>query len=85
MILWMEIILSMKFLQGLVFYRILYLEPIYFMYLRDLASSKVFVIPTIIFTIKWEEVLILSLTNMPKLYVLLHGILVYTRIFVHIF
>ena len=54
----------MKFLQGLIFYRILSLEPIYFMYLCDLASSKVFVIPTIIFTITWEEVLILSLTNM---------------------
>ena len=80
-----KIILTMKFLRGLVFYRILSLVPIYFMYLRDLASSKVIVIPTIIFTTAWEEVLILSLTNMPKLSVLLHGILVHTRIFVHIF
>jgi hypothetical protein len=72
-------------LQGLVFYRIIFIEPIYFMYLRDLVSSKVIVIPTIIFTIAWEEVLILSLANMPKLSVLLHGILVYTRIFVHIY
>ena len=66
----------MKFLQGLVFYGILFMKPIYFMYLHDLVSLKVIIIPTIIFTIAWEEVLILSFTNMPKLLVLLHGILV---------
>ena len=75
----------MKLLQGLVFHRILSIEPIYFMYLCDLVSSKVIVIPTIIFTTAWEEVHILSLTIMTKLLVLLHGILVYTPIFVHIF
>ena len=75
----------MKFLQGLVFFGILYIEPIFFTFLRDLVSSKIIAIPTIIFNIAWEEVLILRITNKPKLLVLFHGILVYTRNSVHIF
>ena len=75
----------MKFLQGLVLFRILSIEPIYFIFLCDLVSSKIIVIPTIIFTITWEEVLILCITNKPKLLVLFHGILVYTRNSVYIF
>jgi hypothetical protein len=57
------------------------------MFLRDLISSKIIVIPTIIFTIacQWEEVLILRITNKTKLLVLFHGILVYTRNSVNIF
>ena len=75
----------MKFLQGLVLFKILSIEPIYFMFLRDLVSSKTIVIPTIIFTLEREEVLILCITNKPKLLVLFHGILVYTRNSVYIF
>jgi hypothetical protein len=66
-------------------FRILSIDPIYFMFLRDLVSSKIIVIPTIIFTIAWEEVLILRITNKTKLLVLFHGILVYTRNSVNIF
>ena len=62
----------MKFLQGLVLFKILSIEPIYFMFLRDLVSSKTIVIPTIIFTLEREEVLILCITNKPKLLVLFH-------------
>ena len=80
-----KIILTMKFLQGLVFYRISSLDPIYFMFLCDLVSSKIIVIPTIIFTITSEEVLILHITNKPKFLVLFHAILVYTCNSVYIF
>ena len=55
------------------------------MFLCDLVSSKIIVIPIIIFTITWEEVLILRITNKPKLLVLFHAILVYTCNFVYIF
>ena len=55
------------------------------MFLCDLVSSKIIVIPTIIFTIIREEVLILRITNKPKLLVLSHVILVYTRNSVYIF
>ena len=55
------------------------------MCLCDLVSSKIIVIATIIFTIKREEVLILRITNMPKLLVLFHVILVNTRYFVCLF
>ena len=55
------------------------------MFLCDLVSSKIIVIPTIIFTFKREEVLILRITNKPKLLVLSHVILVYTRNSVYIF
>ena len=55
------------------------------MFLSDLVSSKIIVIPTIIFTIIREEVLILRITNKPKLLVLSHVILVYTRNSVYIF
>ena len=78
-------ILTMKFLQGLIFYRISSLEPNYFMFLCDLVLSKIIVIPIIIFTITWEEVLILCITNKPKLLVLFHAILVYTCNSVYIF
>jgi len=75
----------MKFLQGLVLFKILFIEPIYFMFLCDLVSSKTIVIPTIIFTLEREEVLILRITNKPKLLVIFYGILVYTRNSVYIF
>ena len=55
------------------------------MFLCDLVSSKFIIIPTIIFTIKREEVLILRITNKPKLLVLFHVILVYTRNSVYLF
>ena len=55
------------------------------MSLCDLVSSKIIVIPTIIFTIKREEVLILRITNMPKLLVLFHVILVNTCYSVFLF
>ena len=55
------------------------------MFLCDLVSSKFIIIPTIIFTIKREEVLILRITNKPKLLVLSHVILVYTRNSVYLF
>ena len=55
------------------------------MFLCDLVSSKIIVIPTIIFTFKREEVLILRITNKPKLLVLSHVILVYTCNSVYIF
>ena len=55
------------------------------MFLCDLVSSKIIVIPTIIFTITSEEVLILGITNKLKLLLLFHGILVYTRNSVYIF
>ena len=55
------------------------------MSLRDLVSSKFIVIPTIIFNIAWEEVLILRITNKPKLLDLFHGILGYTRNSVYIY
>ena len=61
------------------------MEPIYFMSLCDLVSSKIIVIPTIIFTIKRGESHILRITNKPKLLVLSHVILVYTRNSVYIF
>ena len=51
----------------------------------DLVSSKFIVIPTIIFTIKREEVLILRISNMPKLLVLSHVILDYIRNFIYLF
>ena len=52
---------------------------------RDSDPGTPLVIPTIILTIAWEEVLILTLTNKPKLLILFHGILVYTGISLHIF
>ena len=55
------------------------------MFLGELVSSKFIVIPTIIFTIKREEVLILRITNMPKLLVLSHVILDYTCNSVYLF
>ena len=55
------------------------------MFLCDLVSSKFIIIPTIIFTIKREEVLILRITNKPKLLVLSHVILVYTLNSVYLF
>ena len=61
------------------------MEPIYFMSLCDLVSSKIIVIPTIIFTIKRGESHILWITNKLKLLVLSHVILVYTRNSVYIF
>ena len=61
------------------------MEPIYFISLCDLVSSKIIVIPTIIFTIKRRESHILRITNKPKLLVLSHVILVYTRNSVYIF
>ena len=79
-----KIILSMKFSQGLVLFRMLSIGPIFSILLRDHVSSKVIVILTIILTIVWEEVLILTFTNKPKLLVLFYGILVYTRISWHI-
>ena len=79
-----KIILSMKFSQGLVLFRMLSIGPIFSILLRDHVSSKVIVILTIILTIAWEEVLILTFTNKPKLLVLFYGILVYTRISWHI-
>ena len=75
----------MKFFRSLVLSRIKYIEPIYFMFLYDLVSSKFIVIPIIIFIIKREEVLILRITNMPKLLVLFHVILVNTRNSVYLF
>ena len=58
-----KIISWMKFFRSLVLSRIKYIEPIYFMLLYDLVSSKFIVIPIIIFTIKTEEVLIWRITN----------------------
>ena len=55
------------------------------MCLCDLVSSKIIVIPTIIFTIKREEVLILRITNMQKLLVHFHVILVNTCYSVYLF
>ena len=49
------------------------------MSLCDLVSSKIIVMPTIIFTIKRGESHILRITNKPKLFVLSHVIPVYTR------
>ena len=63
----------------------LFIEPIYFMFLYDLVSSKFIVIPTIIFTIKKGESHILRITNKPKLLVLSHVILDYTRNSVYLF
>ena len=80
-----KIISSMKFFRSLVLSRIKYIEHIYFMFLYDLVSSQFIVIPIIIFIIKREEVLILRITNMPKLLVLFHVILVNTRNFVYLF
>ena len=75
---------SMEFSQGLVLFRMLSIGPIFSILLRDLVSSKLVVIPKIILTITWEEVLILTFTNKPKLLVCFHGISVYTRISWHI-
>ena len=75
----------MKFFRSLVLSRIKYIEHIYFMFLYDLVSSQFIVIPIIIFIIKREEVLILRITNMPKLLVLFHVILVNTRNSVYLF
>ena len=55
------------------------------MSLCDIVSSKIIVIPTIIFTIERGESHILRITNKPKLLVLSHVILVYTRNSVYIF
>ena len=55
------------------------------MSLCDLVSSKIIVMPTIIFTIKRGESHILRITNKPKLFVLSHVIPVYTRNSVYIF
>ena len=63
----------------------LFIEPIYFMFLYDLVSSKFIVILTIIFTIKKGESHILRITNKPKLLVLSHVIPDYTRNSVYLF
>ena len=55
------------------------------MSLCDIVSSKIIVIPTIIFTIKRGESHILRITNKPKLLVLSHVILDYTRNSVYLF
>ena len=55
------------------------------MSLCDIVSSKIIVIPTIIFTIERGESHILRITNKPKLLVLSHVILVYTCNSVYIF
>ena len=55
------------------------------MFLCDLVSSKFIIIPTIIFTIKREEVLILRITNKQKLLVVFHVILDYTCNSVYLF
>ena len=55
------------------------------MSLCDLVSSKIIVMPTIIFTIKRGESHILRNTNKQKLLVVFHVILDYTRNSVYLF